>query len=106
MHFVLDENAPAPLLADIIALGHDASSILEYLDEGAPDSLVAATCDQLGAVILSCNSDFRSLISRRTSSSAKRLRNVHLVHMKCKDRRVRDRFSAAIPRGGLRNLNI
>jgi predicted nuclease of predicted toxin-antitoxin system len=97
MHFVFDENVPIPFMQTLRGMGYQASHILDYLTEGAPDNLVAATCDSLGAVLLSSDRDFEAMISRRTDGQRPKFRNVHLVRMDCKDTRIGDRLVMTMP---------
>ena len=97
MHFVLDENAPVNVVDLLEDYGAEVSRITDYLPEGSPDQLVAAACDQLGAIVLSIDSDFKSIITRRPDRQKKPLKRVGLVKMSCKESRISDRLIKALP---------
>lgn len=97
MHFVLDENAPVTLVEPLRNFGAEVSRITDYIAEGSPDPLVAATCDELGAIVISVDSDFKRIITRRRDRQKRPLRHVGLIKMSCKESRVVERLMAAMP---------
>ena len=97
MKFILDECVPASALVALTGAGFDASSVLKYLLPQSPDMLVAATADAMGAIIVSHDRDFKRIISRQPDGQVRQFRNVHLIKMDCKQRRIADRMLMAMP---------
>lgn len=97
MHFVLDENAPITVVELLEDYGAEVSRITDYLPQGSSDQEVAAVCDELGAIVLSVDSDFKSIITRRPDRQRTPLKRVGLVKMSCKETRIPDRLVKAMP---------
>ncbi len=97
MKFLLDECIPASALNALKTDGFNAETVLEHLLPESPDTLVASTANQLGAIIVSHDRDFKRLIVRQHDGQLPKYRNAHLIKMECKHRRIADRLKFVMP---------
>ncbi len=97
MHFLLDQCVPISALNALQSSGFEANMITDYVLPNAEDQLVAAVGDQLSAIIVSHDRDFKKLVSRKPDGQITRFKNIHLVKMDCKQMRIAGRIIQAMP---------
>ena len=95
MLFYLDENIQDSAREVLIAAGHQAFRITDFVAEGSPDPLVAKVAEENGAILVTHDSDFRRLSPRR-NNGAQRFRKLSWVKMKCKEPRVAERLDTVL----------
>lgn len=96
MRFVLDENVPASVGAMLANRGHSASSIRDFVAQGAPDQFVAAVVQHESAVLISHDKDFKKIAPRVPDGQRQRFRRLSIVRMRCEKPRSAERLQAAI----------
>jgi hypothetical protein len=98
MHFVLDEDADARVGGFLLARGHIVQYSRAILGQQAPDRLVVAAADALGAIVVTRNTKhFRSLIHRdEPGGPASLFRRAGLICFRCRDELAMQRVEALI----------
>ena len=79
MHFMLDENVPQDVADTLIARGHKAEYIRDYVPPGAPDPLVATVSEELKAILVSFDGDFERIAPRVPHGQRARFRKLEHV---------------------------
>ena len=96
MDFVLDENVPDSVRRMLIAQGHAARSVREYLVEGSADPLVAAVAEEIGAILVSIDGDFRKIAPRIPVGSRARFRRLSRIALQCSEPQAAKRMQEAM----------
>jgi predicted nuclease of predicted toxin-antitoxin system len=81
----------------LVQLGYPAIPSKKLISEASQDPLVAALCDQLGAVLISHDRDMKGLIARRPNLQQRQFKNAHLIKCGCKQWRIEERVKASLP---------
>jgi predicted nuclease of predicted toxin-antitoxin system len=97
MRFFLVECIPKSALDMLIAHGHDASPITDYVPPGSPDLLVATVAEENDAILVSHDRDFRKLAPRVAHGERRRFRPLSIVKMECKEPRIVQRLEYNLP---------
>lgn len=71
MTLMLDEGVSTSISDVFKDRGHSVSYVWEHVARSSPDHLIAVAADQLSAVVVSWDKDFRSLIKRGPSKGGK-----------------------------------
>ncbi len=64
MHFLLDENVPNSVAAVLGGHGHEVSSVRDIMPVASPDPVVATVSEEMDAILVSHDKDFRSIAPR------------------------------------------
>jgi Domain of unknown function (DUF5615) len=96
MRFMLDENMPVTAAEKLIALGHEAEFVRDYVPAGSPDPLVAAVSQELDAILLSFDGDFEKIAPRVPAGERARFRRLSRIWMPCREGRSAARLENAI----------
>lgn len=97
MHFMLDENVPLDVAEMLIAAGHKAQFIREYVPPGAPDPLVATVSEELKAILTSFDGDFESIAPRIPQGQRARFRKLSRIYMLCGEPQAAQRLEKGLP---------
>jgi hypothetical protein len=73
MYFMLDENVPQDVADMLIAFGHKAEFIREYVPVGAPDQVVATASRELEAISHRLRRRFRGYFPQDSEGPAETL---------------------------------
>ncbi|MCR9179380.1 MAG: hypothetical protein NXH71_04000 [Erythrobacteraceae bacterium] len=68
----------------------------DKVPEGTPDPIVAKVAQDLEAILLTDDSDFRTIVTRRPDGQKKRFRKLSRVHLGCEHSKAVNRLSGAI----------
>jgi len=79
----------------LIELGHEVIFLREQIAPNSPDPLVAAISEMNDAVLVSLDSDFKTLASR-SGAGRKRFKTLSRIGLKCREPRAADRIKKAI----------
>lgn len=66
------------------------------IPEGTEDPIVAKTSQNLGAILLTDDSDFRKIVARRPNGERRRFRKLSRVHLACKHSQAVNRLTTSI----------
>lgn len=76
--------------------GHEVIRAKKTIPEGTEDPVVAKVSQDLEAILLTDDSDYKAIISRRPDGQKARFRKLSRVHLKCRHSIAVDRLAAAI----------
>ena len=96
MRFMLDENVPVLAAEVLIALGHDAEFIRDYVPPGSADPLVATVSEELDAILISFDGDFENIAPRIPRGERKRFKKLSRIWMRCRESKSGTRLETAI----------
>src|SRR5262245_19789766 len=85
MRLLVDENVPQSVIDVFAARGHEIIRVTEIALRRSPDHLIAVTGDRLGAIVVTCDSDFKSIVARVSKEGAGRLRNLSRINFRCSE---------------------
>lgn len=76
--------------------GHEVIRAKEKVPEGTPDPIVARVAEDLSAILLTDDADFRTIVARRQDAQKRRFRKLSRVHLACKHSQALNRLAAAV----------
>lgn len=68
----------------------------DNVPEGTPDPIVAKVSQDLEAILLTDDSDFKDIVARRSDGQKGRFRKLSRVHLACRHSQVVNRLDASI----------
>jgi predicted nuclease of predicted toxin-antitoxin system len=96
MYFMLDENVPQDVADMLIAFGHKAEFIREYVPVGAPDQVVATASQELEAILISFDGDFEAISPRIPKGQRRRFRKLSRIWMRCSEPQAAQRMQGVL----------
>lgn len=82
MRLLIDENVPDSVTNFLRERGHEVLLVREIQPRGTPDPVIAALADKTSAIIVTFDSDFRSL-AKRWGVGRGRFRRCGRISFKC-----------------------
>ncbi len=77
--------------------GHRVVFVKDYILPGAPDPLVATVSQELKAILISFDGDFRKIAPRIPIGQRRRFRHLSRIWMRCTEPQAAPRLEAALP---------
>ena len=96
MFFLLDENIPADVVDVLVASGHRAEFIRQYVPTGSPDPLIATISEELAAILISFDGDFQKIAPRIPVGHRARFRKLCRIWMRCSEPQAAKRLASAL----------
>jgi hypothetical protein len=96
IRFFIDHCVPGSVPGVLRDAGHEVILLRERIAQDSPDPLVAAVSEMNGAVLVSLDSDFRSLAPRIPRGQRQRFRKLSRVGLRCRAPRCAQRLSVAL----------
>lgn len=96
MDFLLDENVPKAMADMLIRHGHTAVFVRDYAPPGSPDQLVATVAEEINAVLISFDGDFRHIAPRIPKGQQMQFRKLSRIWMRCFEPDGADRLEQAL----------
>jgi predicted nuclease of predicted toxin-antitoxin system len=96
MRFMLDENVPAEMADMLVAGGHEAEFIRDYVPPGAADPLVATVAEQNNSILISFDGDFQLIAPRIPIGHRRRFRRLSRIWMRCGEPQGARRLESAL----------
>jgi predicted nuclease of predicted toxin-antitoxin system len=93
--FFVDHCVPDAVGRALSGAGHEVLLLRTQLAPNSPDPLVAAVAQMNGAVLVSLDSDFKSL-APRAGVGKQRFRTLSRIGLKCSEPQAAKRISAAM----------
>jgi hypothetical protein len=94
---LLDHNVPDSVADVFRKYGRDVVFLREWLPTDSPDQLVAAVCENEGAVLVSLDGDFRRHIAPRIPVGARaRFRRLSHIRLECPEPQAAARIEDAM----------
>lgn len=84
IRFFVDHCVPDSVARVLRDAGHEVILLRERIAPDSPDPLVAAVSEMNGAVLVSLDSDFRSLAPRIPKGQRQRFRKLSRIGLRCK----------------------
>jgi predicted nuclease of predicted toxin-antitoxin system len=81
----LDENVPHSVAAVFEQHGHQVMLHQDFLAAGAADPIVAAAAQNVGAILVSIDKDFKQIMPRVPTSGPIKFPSLSLIHIRCSE---------------------
>lgn len=81
IRFLLDENIPQSIGVFLKSRGHDVTYITEVAAAGSPDKIVAATAEQMDAVLLTSDHDFARIAPQIPIGRRAEFKKLHRIRV-------------------------
>ena len=95
MRFFLDHCVPHSVATVLTAKGHEALFLSDHGPEDSPDPVVATISEELGAVLVSNDKDFRTLAAR-ISMGRRRFKRLSRIALRCREPKAAARMEEAL----------
>ena len=96
MLLLIDENVPESVTEFFRERRHDVRLVRDLFPSGTPDPIVAKLGDQLAAIVVTWDPDFRRLAARVPLGSRQRFRRLGRISFRCSEARGRARVEELI----------
>ena len=96
MRFFTDQNIPESVPKALEAAGYEVVRLRHKIATNTPDPLVAAVAQANQAVLITMDSDFKTIVTR-TGVGAKRFATLSLIRFeKCRESRAAERLMSSM----------
>src|SRR4029079_10197864 len=96
MRLLLDENVPNSVGEFLEARGHHVDLVRDSLGQMTPDEVIAWVGNNLSAIVVTIDKDFRQLIQRVPTGGRRKFQNLGRVSLRCRESRALARFQEFI----------
>jgi predicted nuclease of predicted toxin-antitoxin system len=96
MRLLLDHNVPRSVGDVFRECGHTVVLVAEILPTDSPDPLIATVSEQDGAILVSCDSDFRQIAPRIPVGQRQRFRRLSRISLRCNETQAAARVEEAM----------
>jgi predicted nuclease of predicted toxin-antitoxin system len=93
---LIDENVPDSVTSFLRDRGHEVRLVREEFPAGTPDPVIAKVGDELAAIVVTWDKDFRRLAARVPEGSRARLRRLGRISFRCNEANGRRRVEELI----------
>jgi|SRR5580700_3867592 predicted nuclease of predicted toxin-antitoxin system len=94
--FFTDHNVPDSVGNVLVAAGHALTRLRDVMDTKTADPIIAVACSQTGNVLVSHDTDFRTLSKRLGITQRQYLNSLHRIQMRCPEPHSAQRITAAL----------
>ncbi|HEX3666072.1 MAG TPA: DUF5615 family PIN-like protein [Rhizomicrobium sp.] len=92
MHFLLDHNVPDSVAAALIEFSHTVELVRKILPKDSADPVVATAAENIGAILVSVDKDFRNIAPRIPKGHRARFRKLSRISLDCSEYQAADRI--------------
>lgn len=96
MRLLVDENVPDSVARFLRDRGHEVILVRDTLGQMTPDDFVAWVGDNLGAVVVTIDKDFRQIVQRVPSGGRRKFNSLGRISLRCRESRARVRLETFI----------
>lgn len=96
MLLLIDENVPDSVATFFRDRGHGIKLVRDLFPSGTPDPIIAKLGDELQAIIVTWDRDFRRLASRLPAGTRQRFRRLSRISFRCSEAHGRRRVEELI----------
>ncbi len=96
MLLFLDHNVPDSVAGVFRRRGHEVVLLRDVLPTDSPDPVVATVSERMGAVLVSCDTDFAQIAPRIPRGQQARFRRLSRISLACRAPRAARRVEAAM----------
>jgi predicted nuclease of predicted toxin-antitoxin system len=97
MNFLLDHNVPDSVAKVLRELDHTVTLVRDILPTDSVDPLVATAAEQMDAVLVSIDKDFRSIAPRIPKGMRSRFRKLSRLSIDCSENQAAARIRTCMP---------
>ncbi|MBI4321048.1 MAG: DUF5615 family PIN-like protein [Chloroflexi bacterium] len=94
MLLLVDECVPVDVGRVLAGRGHDVRFVREYFGSGTKDPVISIGGDFMGAVVVTLDKDFRSLVKRVARGERQSFRKLGRISLRCSPVRATQRVKA------------
>jgi predicted nuclease of predicted toxin-antitoxin system len=94
--FFTDHNVPDSVGNVLVAAGHTLTRLRDVMDTITADPIIAVACSQTGNVLVSHDTDFRTLSKRLGITQRQYHNSLHRIQMRCPEPHSAQRITAAL----------
>ena len=95
MRFLIDQNVPDSVGAALVGLGHEVILARDIFLEQTPDQIVATVAENMDAILVSNDYDYRQIAPRIPMGRA-RYQRLSRIHLRCGEPQAANRMLAAM----------
>jgi predicted nuclease of predicted toxin-antitoxin system len=96
MRLLIDENVPDSVSKFLRERGHEVDLVRDSLGQMTPDEFVAWVGDDLGAIVVTIDKDFKSLVSRMPTFGRRRFSALGRISLRCRETQALSRMQEFI----------
>jgi predicted nuclease of predicted toxin-antitoxin system len=96
MRLLIDENVPDSVSKFLRERGHEVDLVRDSLGQMTPDEFVAWVGDDLGAIVVTIDKDFKSLVSRMPTFGRRRFSALSRISLRCRETQALSRMQEFI----------
>jgi hypothetical protein len=96
LHLLLDHNVPESAAKTLRDRGHRITLVRDILPIDSPDPLIASVSEEVGAILVSCDRDFKRISPRIPVGQRTRYRKLSRISLECDETRAAARLIAAM----------
>ena len=96
MLLLIDENVPNSVAEFFRERGHDVRLVRDLFPSGTPDPVITKLGDELAAIVVNWDRDFRRNVARVPVGNRQRFRKLGRISFRCSEARGRKRVEELI----------
>ena len=96
MHLLIDENVPDSVSEFLRSRGHTVDLVRERLGQMTPDDFIAWIGEELGAIVVTIDKDFRAIVERVPKGGRRKFNNLGRISLRCRETRALARLAEFI----------
>lgn len=85
LRLLLDHNVPESVARVFRGRGHQVTLVRDILPTDSPDPLIAAVSEEVGAILVSCDRDFRQIAPRIPKGKRARFQKLSRISLECNE---------------------
>ena len=97
MHFLLDQNVARSVAETLRRLGHTCDFSRDLIPADAADPVVAVAAEQLGAILISHDRDFKTIAPRVAEGQKARYKRLSRIALECPEAMAAARLEELMP---------
>src|SRR4051812_29124977 len=97
MHFLLDHNVPDSVAVALTEFSHTVELVRKILPKDSADPVVATAAENMGAILVSVDKDFRNIAPRIPKGQRARFRKLSRISLDCSEFQAAERFRKLMP---------
>lgn len=97
MHFLLDQNVAKAVADTLIEIGHTCEFSRALIPADADDPVVAIAAEEIGAILVSHDNDFKTIAPRVVHGQRARFRKLSRIALQCPEPLAADRLRELMP---------
>jgi len=97
MHFLLDQNVAKSVADTLLELGHTCEFSRALIPIDADDPVVAIAAEEVGAILVSHDDDFKTIAPRVMHGQRNRFRKLSRIALQCPEPMAAERLRDLMP---------